>query len=278
MLLLAVISGAIAGPAVAEESLAEFLGAHGCTLGQSSEAAAQAAGFDADQIATLKATLLDNGSAKREGEWVVLGEEVCTIRLPHIQSEWAVSSPEIQIRAPYVADVYESGDEKIVEEGCFFVDAAAVFNELSYGDVDAGSEQYLTFLAANIISGDIRFYSPSPLRTPRAFQITSGECARAPNIDAIWENHPFIESQFNEYIRHVGAVTPCGEDVSYESNQIATKLQGFDLAAPEGVEQDPVNAWLFFEWQTITMAAGWHEGLSGTSKGTPRPPLCHYPD
>jgi hypothetical protein len=56
----------------------------------------------------------------------------------------------------------------------------------------------------------------------------------------------------------------------------ATRLQGGDPDADEQTNPE-VNAWLWFEFDLISMAAGWRDGMTGTEKGKPRPPLCHYP-
>ncbi|PVA09590.1 hypothetical protein DC366_12925 [Pelagivirga sediminicola] len=266
-------SALMASPAVAGGRLEEFIASHGCTFGPQSEAAAVAAGFEPGEIAEFVEMHLEDGTAQRERSWVVLGEDVCKIRLPTIQSKWSATSPEVRENAPYV----DLNGEDDLSEGCFLTDGVALFTKLCGGDIDAGFDAYIDFVGAGIISGDVRFYSPSPLKTPYGIQITSGDCARAPNTAAIAKSHPFIESHFDEFVHRVAAHTQCGEQLSYLSSQIGAEIQGVDISAPESADAEQINAYLGFELGIITMAAGWYEGMSGTEKGVPRPPLCHFP-
>lgn len=57
--------------------------------------------------------------------------------------------------------------------------------------------------------------------------------------------------------------------------QFTAEMQGMAVDG-SGDATPPINAWLYFEYDLIAMAAGWREGMSWTSKGNLRPPLCHY--
>lgn len=257
-------------------SLVDFMGAQGCTFTPERDIATRVAGFDPYEIDRLITTSLANGTARMEGDYVVLSPSICTIRQPQIESRWSVDSPEVQAVAPYIREEFESGGEVEVTEGCFLNDPSTLFTELAVGDADVGNAAYIAFLGASIISGDARFYAPTPLATPRGFQVTTGDCARAPNVPAIVDNHLFVEGAFGDWVRAVGDDTQCGEDLSWQNLQIAVELQGVEIDAL-GDDTTTYNAWLGFEFQLIAMSAGWFDGMSATEKGTPRPPLCHYP-
>lgn len=267
-----------AGPAAADEALLGYMGGQGCTFGVDSMVGAVAAGFDAEEIDLLISNMLNTGQASQQGIWVVLDKTACTIRLPDIQSELTVESPEIQAIAPYIREEYDLGDGPVVDEGCFMEDAFTMFEALSGGDPDRANADYLRFLGASMIAGEARFYSTSPLSTPRGLQVMTGECARAPNVATIQASQAVLANKFGDFVRQVGPRTPCGEDLTYEAARIVAQLQGVDVMADDLSDEDLFNAWLYFEWTIISMAAGWYEGMSATERGTPRPPLCHYPD
>lgn len=270
----------LAGPACAVDlpkaELMDVLGGHGCTLGEDSINAAIAAGLSMDDIRFIALTAQAEGVANAQGGYVVFDEDVCTIRLPDIQTQVRVDDPAIQAIAPYIREDYDTGTEIIVTEGCFAQNGAEVFRVRANGDADKANVEYLEFLAAHIMSGDLRFHAPSALGTPTGFQITVGDCAAAPNLADVAVSYPFIASHFGTYVRRVGAATPCGSDAFPASSYIAADIQGADVTQVENTDPT-VNAWLYFELDIITYAAGWHEGMSGTSRGVPRPPLCHYP-
>jgi hypothetical protein len=262
-----------AGPAVADDAdLLHFMGGHGCTIGADSKAAATSAGFDAGQIDALVDAALSDGTASQQRAYVVLSKDICTIRLPAIQSAYTVTSPEV-LAVTSAIDAYAADGAP----GCFLGDTPGAFDALRGDGRGAGFGDYIAFIGAGIISGEMRFYSPSPLHTPISFQVTTGACAKVLDIDAINQSHAFIASGFGDYIRLLGAENACdGSAYGMAAAEFATRVQGADPKTL--VEYQPgVNAWLFFEYDLIAMAAGWHEGMSGTEKGTPRPPLCHYP-
>ena len=264
-----------ATPALADDaSLIAFMGGQGCTFGTDSRTAAEAAGHSAASIDTLIATALSDGRAEQQGAYVVLNAETCTIRLPDIASKYTVRSPEI-IAVTSAIDAHTGRDGLDDEPGCFLREPYAVFDALNGGAAGAGFADYIAFVAAGIISGDLRFYAPSPLATPVGYQSVAGACADVPNIDDIHRSHAFIESDFGAYIRILGSETACDGGWSENAMPYTAEIQGYQPGAPEE-DQPEINAWLFFEYDTIAMAAGWHDGMTGTARGKPRPPLCHY--
>lgn len=275
---LAIVFALTAGPALADDAaLLGYMGGQGCTFGVQSMAGAVAAGFDAAQIDRFITDALESGDATQQGLWTVLNYSICTIRLPELISPILASDPEILALAPYVSETFDSGDGPVTEEGCFFAEGQEFFTGRNDGDVDAGYADYLTFLGASIIAGEARFYSSSPLVTPRGFQLTAGECGAAPNVPDVLESQPLISEHFGEYVRRVGEETVCGDPIGPAGVLFAAEIQGSGPMSSE-TDMDGINAWLWFEWDVITRAAGWYEGVSGTDMGVPRPPLCHYLD
>jgi hypothetical protein len=159
--------------------------------------------------------------------------------------------------------------------GCFLADLSASFDRLNGGAPGSGTLDLLAFYGAGLVSGDLRFFGPSPLQTPRAFQVMTGPCAEVPNIQAVNRARVFFESGFGDYVRARGKSEICNDPDVTVGMQFATDLQGGSWADPEP-ETVPLHAWLFFEFEITSMAAGWFEGMSVTEQGTPRPPLCHY--
>ena len=266
---------AAAQPAWADDGLTEFLGGQGCTIGGESSAAARDAGYTSAQILELAEAALAAGDAARHGNYVVLDGDICTIRLPQIPSRYSTDTPKIRAVAPFVREVYDLGGTETVDEGCFLGGGSDLFRSLEGGDPKAGFEAYIAFIGSGLTSGDLRFYEISPLKTPVGFQIMTGEaCTQGANYDDINRSHDFIDSGFADYVRFVGANTPCGEDVTAGATQFAAQMQGFDFDR-DLLDQPRINAWLAFEFDFITRAAGWYEGMTDTDRGTPRPPLCH---
>ncbi|MFZ1340926.1 MAG: hypothetical protein WAS26_17940 [Paracoccaceae bacterium] len=261
-----------ARPALGDEAaLIAFMGGQGCTIGADSRTAAAAAGHDAAAVDALAAAALADGRGKQEGAYVVLNEATCTIRLPDITSPYTVNSPEI-VAITSAIDAYAPEGEP----GCFIENLVDDFAALNGGDLDAGLRDFLAFTASGIIAGDLRFYSPSPLRTPISWQVVTGACAELQDIDAIRRSHAFIASGFGSYIRLLASETACPDGWNPRTMRFAAEIQGTDPAIPTE-DQPEINAWLGFEYDLIAFAAGWHEDLTATSPGTPRPPLCHYP-
>lgn len=262
------MGGPVAAQDDARDAMLDFYGAHGCTVSADSLAAAVLEGFDPSELQRLAMTEQALGTASAQGDYIVFGEAVCTIRLPEITAIMDVSDPRLRAQTSAV-DAYPDA------LGCFLEDPFEVFNTAMGGDASKGGFEYIKFLAASIITGEARFYSEDPLVSPFGFQVTMGACATAPIIPDIRANHSYIADNFGEYIRVIGAVTPCDGGFSGAAQRVAAQIQGVDITK-ELDTQPVINAWLYFEYDLITMAAGWHEGLTGTTRGVPRPPLCYF--
>ena len=96
----------------AVDELVDFLAGQGCAIGPATRDAAIAAGFTAEEIDAYAGAALSEGSAAREGEWVVLPTETCEIRPPEITPAIKLSDPEV-MAAISAIDEYEG------DPGCF---------------------------------------------------------------------------------------------------------------------------------------------------------------
>jgi hypothetical protein len=263
----------LAQPAAADDrALLDFMGGQGCTFGPDSRAAAVDAGFAEADVDAAVDKALAGGDARREGTYVVLEAQVCTIRMPEINSPYTVTSPEIAAFTSAVDAFVSEG-----QPGCFLQDAPAWFDLLKGGEQGAGFFDYADFVAAGLVSGDITLYREAPLETPRGFQIVVGDCAKVPQIEGIRRSHAILKQSFDPIIRSWGASTVCEPFGRFprEIEDMLVRLQGGDPAVYE--PQDGVNSWMQLQLFIISAAAGWHEGMTGTEKGVMRPPLCHYP-
>lgn len=264
---------AIAGPATAEtpSDFMTFLGGHGCTLGSDSRAAAVASGFEPTFIDAITDAALENETAQQQGAYVVFDAQICEIRLPLIESAYDVESPEVRAITSEIVPDQEHG-----APGCYLEDAPTMFDTLAGGERGGGFDAYIAFVGAGLVSGDLRFYETSPLRAPVSFQSVTGACTGVANIDAIRRSHDVLQAGFGDYIRAVGAENSCDQGAGGTLRmRLSAEQQGYD-ASIEVEDQPEFNAWLWFEYDLIAMAAGWHEGMTGTERGTPRPPLCHF--
>ncbi len=264
-----------ASPAAADPALIDFFGGQGCTIGADSRAAALAAGFDGAAIDALITETLADGRASRQGAYIVLNEATCAIRLPDLASPYSVASPEVAAMASGIADHAADG-----YPGCFLRDARAAFVAMRSGEEEAGFRDYLGFIGAGIVAGEVAFYGQDPLSVPPAFQIVTGTCAEVPQIDAIRRSQATLQTAFGQLIRQMGKENICGPNAwpsaTIEQMDWLIALQGGDPTNAEN-PGNGANAWMWMEIFMLTVAAGWHEGMTATEKGTPRPPLCHYP-
>lgn len=94
---LCLLGSVIAFPASADvEKLWQFMGGQGCTVGADSRTAAVAAGFAPEEIDSAVDAVLANGTAQRQGDYILLKRQICRLRLPDgISSPYTVLSPEI---------------------------------------------------------------------------------------------------------------------------------------------------------------------------------------
>lgn len=260
----------------------EILGGYGCTLSPESRRALLDATHDEADITTMSKSLLERGNAQQEGAYVVFDESVCSIKLPIVKNTASLGDPDIAatISAPdhYVGETRKMNEEfgeNESGEGCYLMDTSAVFDKRAGGVRGAGTVDYIRFLGAHAIAGDLRFYSPNPLKTPISFRVMRGDCAKTQGAEEILANHAYFEKGFGEYVRTLHRTSTCGGGFSTKAMRAVVEMQGGSFDSNETPET-PINALLFFEFDMIARAAGWYEGMSGTSKGTPRPPLCTY--
>ena len=123
---------------------------------------------------------------------MVLNAATCTIRLTDIAGEYTANSSETLAITSTIDAHAEDGDP-----GCFLDAVSDHFDLLYLGETDAGFNAQKRFVAAGIVAGDLRFYSPSPLHAPAAFQNVTGFCVPLPNIGAIRRSQDYIASGFD---------------------------------------------------------------------------------
>jgi hypothetical protein len=252
----------------AASDLGTVFGGYGCTIGPESRRAAMQAGFDEAEIAAYAERMVAEGKAVDRGGYVVLDEATCAIRLPVLHADLTVASPEIAALI-----VRREDGEEPEANGCFLEDLPRYFQQRYPGA--EGSDIYLQFLAQGIVSGDLRFFSSSALRTPPGFRVMTGDCGAGPEATSVAASGRHISDEdFGAYMRLRMRLTVCEGAVDPAVMAQSITVQGGDPAAHEHAED--VNAWLWFEYDMIGIGAGWVNGATWRSRGKPRPPLCHY--
>ena len=248
----------------AVDELVDFLAGQGCAIGPATRDAAIAAGFTAEEIDAYAGAALSEGSAAREGEWVVLPPETCEIRPPEITPAIKLSDPEV-MAAISAIDEYEG------DPGCFLDREKLDKNLTASRDWDANMlfQEYIRLVAASLISGDMTFYSDTPLATPVGFSFLGGECSKVPQMNEIRQGHDFIIENFDAIVRELGSQTICEHRASPHYTEELSNTKWL-------TNGDTPNAWFGFEVMIIAFGAGWQEGMTDTEKGMPRPPMCHY--
>jgi hypothetical protein len=261
----------VATPAAANPELLAFMGGQGCTFGADSRDAALAAGFQGTELDLLIKEALDNGSAKPEGKYVVLSPALCTIRPPEIEPGQTLTSQEI---LAHISEIDAFASEG--QPGCFLTDLQDHFDRQRGGARGSGFFDYSDFVAAGLISGELTYYAESPLVVPMGPQSVSGDCAKVPQIEGIQRSHALMIQTFDPIVRAWGQSLSCDDGIDYPRLYQARLilLQGGDWRSNDA--QDGVNAWMWMSVMFISIAAGWHEGMTATDKGMPRPPICHY--
>jgi hypothetical protein len=268
--LLPILIFSISPVAADEAKLLQFIGGQGCTFGADSRAAAVEAGFAQADIDALTSKALRDGAANQEGAYVVLSEELCTMRLPDIASPYKTTSPEIVAITSALDAFVADGDL-----GCFLVKPIEAFDKLKGGPKGAGYLDYFRFMASAIVAGDLTAYGTDPLHVVAGFQVISGNCAQTPHIQDIQRSHETLALVFGPMIRKIGAERECGDG----SPHVLSDAHSVELLQRQNIAQlgmAPVNEWMWMEVTVIAVGAGWYENMSATEMGTPRPPLCHY--
>ncbi|WP_306110815.1 MULTISPECIES: hypothetical protein [Roseovarius] len=262
-----VLTLAAGGLRAQEDTLGEVLADHGCVVGPSEVTADDGLPRELrDELIAYAETALDAGQAKRQGEWIVLGPELCTIRPPEIDSAYDITAPVVA-RSISAVDAYAEFEEY----GCF-VASEEMQQDLMEQDGltrDAAAVVYLEVLAEGVRSGQVSFFSDDPLRTPMGFQVLTGECADVPRIDDIRRSQALMLEHFDTLVRDNASRVTCeanGAPITVEVGQTLTDL----------TNGEAVNAWTMMDMLMLAIGAGWVEGISATERGTPRPPICSY--
>lgn len=161
----------------------------GCAIGPSTIAAAIASRIDPSAIEAFVVTAKSDPKTVKTGRWLVLSSEVCQIRPPAVTSEIRTSDREV-IQNLSALDAYaKDGDI-----GCF-LDAQGLTESVKASrnwSTDKANTEYLRFLSASLISGELSFYSPDRLRAPPGMIATSGKCAEIPQMPDIRRSHDLL--------------------------------------------------------------------------------------
>ncbi|MCF2904058.1 hypothetical protein L0666_03580 [Octadecabacter sp. CECT 8868] len=253
----------------------EFLGEHGCTLSDESFAGALDVGLAFEVIQLVALSAQATGQAKAQGPFVVFDESVCTIRLPQIESSLSISDFGSRVLYPHISKKVGDVFSQIVADDCTMNEDLFLLALARDSEEEMQRADYVEFLAANIISGDVRFFNNTNSRVfgIADYHFTSGDCASSANADNLQVNHGILLSGFARYVRELGEQSVCGEGATSKGTRLANEIQGYDRANVE--PQSFHNIFLFFEYELITEAVGWR---NGSWEGPVRPPLCHYPD
>lgn len=266
--LLCVVLPIFVAPSIRAEDqrVEKFFADQGCAIGPSTIAAAIASGIERSDVEAYVAAVRADPNNMKTGDWTVLAVESCEIRPPSVTSEIKLVDPEV-VQSLSAIDAYaEYGDI-----GCF-LDGPKLFEAVQSTrgwDADKANLEYMRFLAQSIVSGELSMYSASPVRTPPGFILMSGKCAETPQMPEIKRSHDLLMKHFDALIRADAAGEAfCKRDgaPSLKFSQVAEKVIG----------EKPSNAFFYMDVSVIAWGAGWFEGMSSSSKGMPRPPLCRY--
>jgi hypothetical protein len=265
--LVSMLPGFSSALAAADEkpgSIEDFFAGQGCAIGPGTYDAAIRSGFEPAAIDSLKEKARADEGTVVTGDWLVLSPQACTIRMPKIKSAIRLTDPEV-VKATSARDAYAADGEL----GCF-INGEQIYEGASVTrgwSPDIANLEYIRFLGEGLVSGQLAFYSPDPLRTPVGFMITNGECADVPTMTEIRRSHDLLVEHFDTFVREY-LKEDCEEGgmAMIEVGDMTRKLGG----------ESRVNAWTFFEVEMIARGAGWWEGMGAKEKGAPRPPMCHY--
>jgi hypothetical protein len=243
-----------------------FLAVNGCVIGPSTIESAVEQKIDRQVFEAYVSAVRSQPRTVQTGEWLVLPPDACTILLPVVVSEGKITDPEVIGSLSDINAYAKDGDI-----GCFLdpdklTKTLMVTRLWSFEKVQ---QEYVRFLGASVIAGDLSFYSTDPLRTPPGFIATSGPCASTPDLPDIKRNHRLLVEHFGAMLRADAAgeaFCEMGSAPSWKLPEIIKKITANQSS----------NAWMFFEVKLIALSAGWYEGTSSSNQGSPRPPLCRY--
>ncbi|MBW3243349.1 hypothetical protein KUV57_11805 [Epibacterium sp. DP7N7-1] len=259
----AAIFAILASPVYADEDVLVFLAGQGCTAGPESRSEELS---DARIMAFVQSALDDN-LAVRTGDYIVLDASICTMQLPEIEDAWSMDDPRIEA---IISDV----DAYPGDPGCYLMDPSSVFRDVYPDNSARANDEFIAFLAKHIVTGEIRFYSPDPLRTPVSYQVVRGTCAEVPNINDLIATQAYVtDANFDRYVRASGTDVTCSEGQSTAAWQTALEMQGVDLTTSEGPDH-AVNAFLSMELMILAWAAGFRVDMTMQDRGRLRPPMC----
>lgn len=259
----ATILAILASPVFADDEVLNFLAGQGCTVGPES-----LAGEPSDaRIMAFAQGALDDNLAVRTGDYIVLDTTICTMRLPEIEDAWSLDDPRI---TAIISDIDAYPDDP----GCYLSDLSRVFVD-AYPDNSArANDEFIAFLAKHIATGEVRFYSPDPMRTPVSWQVVRGACTKVPNIDDLIVTHAYVtDANFDRYVRASGTDVTCSEGQSFTASQAALEMQSVDLTTGEGPDH-AINAFLSMEFMVLAWAAGFRVDMTMQDRGRLRPPMC----
>lgn len=262
------VAAGLAGPAQADRSfLTHFMGGQGCAVGPE---AAMAAHLPSDRmypaLLDFAEAALAEGNAERQGDWIVLGPEICTIRLPKIEAAFDLDDPVVERAFGPIDEFAEYEDY-----GCYLnVDALfdGLRSDYGLGD-DRLMQVYADLVAKGVVEGTITFYSDDVLVTPPGFQRISGACADLDGIADIRRSQALLRENFDQIVRANAAAVTCAPSSSAVDMVVGRTVT-------ELAEGQPANVWGLMEVLMLGISAGWVEGASLTERGTPRPPICSY--
>lgn len=249
----------LAAPAGADQAaLLHDLGAAGCVIGAD-------AGADARALADVA---LADGTGQQQGDWVVLGADICTIRVPDIHSDIGHDDPAVVASVSAIAPFSDVPDDP---PGCYVAldDLGRNLSRTHGWTAQKAFDAAVQYMAAQIIAGEMVFYTDDMLRTPQGFQSLHGDCAKVPDIDAMRQSNAYMLQHFGAVVRAQGQAIRCGDRHFPDFAAAATQVS--DLSGGKAS-----NAWLGMEMMLLALGAGWVEGAGPKSRGVQRPPLCHY--
>ncbi|MGK7754775.1 MULTISPECIES: hypothetical protein [unclassified Roseovarius] len=262
-----VVTLAASGLRAQEDAPGELLANHGCVVGPKDVMAADGVPQNRlDELSAYAEAALDAGEAERQGDWIVLEAEICTILPPEIESSYDIESSLVQRHVSAV-----DANAEVGEHGCFIA-SEGIQNDLVALEglsPDAAAVAYLEMIAQGVRSGRVTFFSDDPLRTPSGFQALTGACAEVPQIEAIRRSQTLMLEHFDTIVRENAKRVTCAANANPVTIEVAQVLS-------DATDGESVNQWTMMEVLLLSIGAGWIEGVTATQRGTPRPPICSH--
>ena len=248
-------------------SVEERLAAYGCVVGPRHSMGVEPPSSELHaKLQSYANAALDRGQAERQGDWIVLGPDHCTIIPPVIETTYDIESPLVQRHVSDIDAYAEFG-----EHGCFIASEGIEKDLVALEGLTPAEATlaYLRMIAQGVESGRVTFFSDDPLRTPSGFQVLTGACAEVPQIDAMRRSQELMLEHFDMVVRENAKRVACAPNVNSVTMEIAQVLSDATGGASE-------NEWTIMDFLLLSIGAGWVEGVTATQRGTPRPPICSY--